>query len=631
MTEISKLYVVLGAKTDELSKGLENVRKRMSDLGNQFTSLGKQFSMKVTAPIVAGLGIAVKGAADLEGALAKFDVVFGEFADDMHEWVSSYRKEFPLARREIVKHAADLQDLLVPMGVARGEATEMTQEWLHLAGALAAFNDVPIEEALNAIRSGVAGQTEPLRRFGINANVAALEETALAHGLMSAGEEMSAQVRQQALLIQAYEQSSDAVDGLEEQKGSLLWMMQEIGATIKDIGDSFGTILLPYVKKAAEFVQELLQRFEGLDEGTQRIIIVMALVAAAIGPVLLGIGMLMKVMALLASPIGLIVGVLVVLGAAIYKLWTTNEEFREGVLAIWETIKNTALALWEAVTGFWNKHGEKIIEISEKVWQNVETIFTTLWQALSDIFTNIYETAKFLFGKLQDFWEKWGGVITQIVSTVFKGIRVIIVTVINVIKDIIGFVLAIIRGDWGEAFDRLKSIAKTALNFVVTTIRGILGNLPKIFLDAGKNIITSLVRGIKNSVNLVKNAVTGVVDTIRRFLPFSPAKEGPLKKLPDFADYFVRSFKDAENAVGRGMEKLAGMAMPDLSPSLAVAGGAAMVIKHDVDLSNVPAGINSSELKAYLKSMFNDPVYQRELDHAIHKISSNRSRPGGIR
>lgn len=55
-----------------------------------------------------------------------------------------------------------------------------------------------------------------------------------------------------------------------------------------------------------------------------------------------------------------------------------------------------------------------------------------------------------------------------------------------------------------------------------------LGNLGALLFNAGKNIIQGLIDGVNNMVGRVTSAVSSVVQRIRDFLPFSPAKVGPL-------------------------------------------------------------------------------------------------------
>jgi hypothetical protein len=66
-----------------------------------------------------------------------------------------------------------------------------------------------------------------------------------------------------------------------------------------------------------------------------------------------------------------------------------------------------------------------------------------------------------------------------------------------------------------------------------------LNDLRSQFRDAGRNIIQSLVDGIKSIINKPVELVRDALAKVRNMLPFSPAKEGPLSKLPNWDSYLV--------------------------------------------------------------------------------------------
>jgi uncharacterized protein YeeX (DUF496 family) len=284
----------------------QDISASFQKLGGDMQRVGLKMTAMLTAPIVLGMRQAVKESALLEGAMAKFNVVFAEQAGEVEEWVNEFRKGVPLARREIVQAAASMQDLLVPMGVAREDASDMTKEWLELAAALAAFNDVPVSQALDAIRSGIAGQSRPLREFGINASVAAVEQTALAHGLIRTGEQMSDQVRQQALLIQAYEQSADAVNGYQNQLGTTLMIEQELSAAYKDTLAVLGNDLKPTYDAILGTLVSYMHALKDMDEEQRKTTLSLLGLSAGLPLAAVGIGTLIRLLPALISPLGLL-------------------------------------------------------------------------------------------------------------------------------------------------------------------------------------------------------------------------------------------------------------------------------------------------------------------------------------
>ena len=360
-------------------EGVKNVglfEARLNKAGDAMTSFGRKATMRMTLPLVAGLTAGVREAANLEGALAKFDVVFRGLNEEMNEWVDTFRNDFPLARTEIVKSAAAMQDLLVPMGVNRKLASEMTREWMELAGALSAFNDVPIEQALDAIQSGIAGQSRPLRQFGIDVRETVLQQTALENGLIRAGQAMSEQVRQQALLIQATKQSSDAIEGLEEQKGSLLWVMQGLKADVRDFAGALGKDLLPIVTELAIQARGLMQSFLELDESQRKNILRATLLVAVLGPVAGGLAWALKITIPL---VGYLTGAIKGLTTAMMKNPATAIAVGiTGVgVAAWNTAKNVIElknSVDELVEAGEDADLQSLIDAAVKVGKEIEKI-----------------------------------------------------------------------------------------------------------------------------------------------------------------------------------------------------------------------------------------------------------------
>lgn len=95
---------------------------------------------------------------------------------------------------------------------------------------------------------------------------------------------------------------------------------------------------------------------------------------------------------------------------------------------------------------------------------------------------------------------------------------------------------------WGS---NMVDSARSSANQVVSTVVSFLSKLPGRLLQIGRNMITSFAKGIRDRIGNVTGAIGEVASTIRGWLPFSPAKEGPLRQLPDFSSYLVDPAKDA--------------------------------------------------------------------------------------
>lgn len=394
------------------------------------------------AAATVGLKSAVDEAKIAEGSYNKFNTVFGQYSEDMMDFVNNLRKEMPMATHEIARLAADMQDLLVPLGLSRGLATDMSKGFLDVANKIAAFNDVEPSEVLEAIKSGLAGSAEPLKRFGVNALETALEARALKEGLLEAGQgfkdldpEVKMQIRAQALLGQIVDNSSDAISGFEANNDSLLRRQQDLTASIKELKKSIGDGLIPVVdsivKKLIPVVKNIMewaQQNPELAKGIALVVGILGALAVVIGPILImlpglsiAIGALGAAFTLLTGPVGLVIAIiaaLIAIGVLLYKNWDHIANF----LAIaWDKIKKVfefgiafikglIIAYLDWLVPTWREDLEKIKvffdllwEGAKLAWEGITQVFTDAWNKIKDIVMGVWKVIEVPMTKVGGF------------------------------------------------------------------------------------------------------------------------------------------------------------------------------------------------------------------------------------
>ena len=192
--------------------------------------------------------------------------------------------------------------------------------------------------------------------------------------------------------------------------------------------------------------------------------------------------------ALLANPIGLIVGALIVLGGLFVLLYKKSETFRNIVNGAWAGIKEAALGV-------------------------VNWFKTTAWPLLQTVF---------------NLWMKYMKLVWTVVKVVFTAIWAYIKFVFNSIKTAFALFSAVLTGDWSKAWNIIKDvfkniwsklppIAKAALDKVVNFVKGLggkiksaLGNPKDWLLNAGKDLIVGLWNGVKDKWDWLKDKITGL-------------------------------------------------------------------------------------------------------------------------
>lgn len=295
-----KLTIEISAR-NRASRALRGLQTRVESLGKSLQQTGKRMTLSLTAPIV-GLGAAaIKMASDAEEAANKFDVVMGASASRVRERLVRLTQTIPMTTAEMETMAAGIQDLLVPLGLARGEAADMSADMVELAGDLASFNNVAAEVPLEAIKSALAGMSRPLRQFGVDVSQSRLETLALEEGLIQAGQEMDNAARAQAVMIAVQRDSTDAMGDAARTAGSTANMMRFLRRDVKQLGIEMGQTLMPVARDLLGRISGLLERLRDMSPEARETTIKIAGLAAAMGPVLLLSGSLIRSVGLLSG------------------------------------------------------------------------------------------------------------------------------------------------------------------------------------------------------------------------------------------------------------------------------------------------------------------------------------------
>lgn len=307
---IDLLTVRVGADMHEVLEGFEAIGARADKIGRKMSRVGRSLTAGITIPLAAVGAASVKMASDAEEAANKFDVVMGSSAASARAELRALMRTIPATSAEMEGMAAGLQDLLVPMGVARQEAAGMSVDMVRLAGDIASFNNVLPTEALDAMRSALAGESEPMRRFGVDTRVTRLEALALKEGLIGLGQELDETARAQAVMLAIMQDSTDAMGDAERTVESTANQMKFFARDVKQLAIEIGGVLIPAVQPLIASGNDLLGVLRGMDRETMQAVAAIGLLAAAIGPAILVAGAFV-------SSIGSIVGGFVALNAVL--------------------------------------------------------------------------------------------------------------------------------------------------------------------------------------------------------------------------------------------------------------------------------------------------------------------------
>lgn len=268
----------------------EAAGKKITTVGDKITTVGKTLTTAITAPLIAAGAASFKFASDMEESINKVDVAFQNSSDIVKEFAQSSLTSFGISEGEALDAAATFGDMATSMGLSTESAAEMATSLVGLAGDLASFKNIGIEEANTALKGIFTGETESLKTLGIVMTETQLAAYALENGITDNVSAMSqadkVMLRYQYILDSTKNAQGDFArtsDGAANQ-------MRIFTEGTKELATSFGQILLPIGTKAVTKLNELLDSFNALSDEQKENILRWAGIAAAIGPVTLVIG-----------------------------------------------------------------------------------------------------------------------------------------------------------------------------------------------------------------------------------------------------------------------------------------------------------------------------------------------------
>jgi hypothetical protein len=207
--------------------------------------------------------------------------------------------------------AAMFGDMGTSMGLTTQAAAAMSTSMVGLAGDLASFKNIQIEEATTALAAVFTGETESLKRLGIVMTEANLKQFALTQGIKKNIKEMT-QAEKTTLRYQyVIANTGNAQGDFARTQDGAANQMRIFTESIKEIGANLGQILLPAFTKMVTKVNEALKAFMGLDEGTKKTILIITGIVAAVGPMLIALGQLPGLLSLAAGGFRLLTAAMV--------------------------------------------------------------------------------------------------------------------------------------------------------------------------------------------------------------------------------------------------------------------------------------------------------------------------------
>lgn len=449
------------------------------------------------------LDFAKKGievASDLDEVQNVVDVTFGkEGAAAIEDFANSAASSFGMSALSAKEYTGTMGAMLKSMQLDDGEVLEMSQSLTGLAGDLASFYNLDIDEAFAKIRSGISGETEPLKQLGINMSVANMEAYALSQGITESWQDMDQ--ASQAALRYSYLMSAtaDAQGDFARTSDSYANQQRIMQLNLENLSSTIGQKLLPTVTKMTSL-------FNGLLSGEMNL----NTFAYSLG---------------------------YELGNALNSLATNLPDMVEVGLSVVTSLVDSIVAqlplLLPAVESILSTLGQGLLELGGTLLEAGGTILGWLKDGIMEHLPEWTETGttlvvdllQMLVDGLPDFLETGWSILTTLAEGIIEKIPDLVAMLPEIVSSIATF--------FTEHFPEFIEMAG---EIVAKLAEGIVESIPEIlqacldlfeavvayfterfifFRDLGKNLVEGIWKGISEKWTWLKNKVTGWIGNFK--------------------------------------------------------------------------------------------------------------------
>lgn len=451
-TSIGSAFLMLGANTAEFKRGLDGASKKLTQFeknlqgkirtlqkfGAAATKAGKALSIGLTAPIIA-LGAASVMAFDKQIKAEKsLEVALGRVSEKLLEQASAIQKRTRIGDEAIIQGQA----FLAQMGLEEEAILKLSP----LIVDMAEGKGMDLKSAFDLVAKSVGSSTNALTRYGIEIS-----------GAVGSSERLNSAVD---ALTEKFGGQAEAIANVG--LGPLIKLQNAFGDLLEDFGDIITEAINPFIDK----IREAVLWMEDLDPATKKIIVVVAGLAAALGPALLLLGILTStIMPLLIAQFTALTWPITLVALAIAAaafLIITN----------WDTI----------VQYFTVGEGVQMFDAFMSVVDNVMDAFVALWDLAS--------------GAVMSLWGLFGDDIERSTGSFMEGVVSFITNWLNFISSYFGAFASLFKGNWSDLWEEVKTMLLIAF-----------GNIP--------SIIVGLLADVLDSIS-------GMVGKVREFLEELP-------------------------------------------------------------------------------------------------------------
>lgn len=295
------------------TRGLEETSLSLTRLGTNLVGIGTKWTLGISAPLVAAGAALFHFTADANEAEGRFNLLMGSMGDEARAFSVKLREELGLNEFQVREQISSFFQMSQTMGIAKDTGLDMAKGLTVLTADMVSLFNLEPDAAFDKLHQAMLGNSRGLKELNIIVDENTIKQTAMTHGLIRQGDEMTEQqkvlARYLTILDQTQKVQGDLARNLDSPTNQLRKMTNEVKQAAIELGQAlmpqFQKLIADVLKPLAGLLVNLAEKFRGLSPEMQKLAIGIVAAVVAIGPLLVALGTLLKVSGLLLGASGL--------------------------------------------------------------------------------------------------------------------------------------------------------------------------------------------------------------------------------------------------------------------------------------------------------------------------------------
>lgn len=255
MEKVSNGFKAFPIRIQRLIQSNNSLTASNTKTARSFNLLSTGINLYVLQRAASIMSDWVKESNDYVENLNLFTVAMGEYAVEAKAYAEEVQAAMGIDPSEWMRNQGVFMQMASGFGVATDSAALMSKNLTQLGYDISSFYNISIEDAMQKLQSGFAGEIEPLRRLGYAIDIASLEQVALNHGITESVNAMSQAEKSQLRYVAIMEQSTNAMGDMARTIQTPANAMRILNQQITQLSRALGNMLIPILQQIIPWVQ----------------------------------------------------------------------------------------------------------------------------------------------------------------------------------------------------------------------------------------------------------------------------------------------------------------------------------------------------------------------------------------